>query len=44
VRCLLRFTDASTRRFVKSFPLMTQAYAQGAMAFGLFIAKKCRSN
>jgi hypothetical protein len=29
---------------VKSFPLMTKAYAQGAMAFGLFVAKKCRSN
>jgi tocopherol O-methyltransferase len=44
VRCLLRFADASTRRFVRSFPLMTQAYAQGAMAFGLFVAKKCRSS
>jgi tocopherol O-methyltransferase len=40
VRCFLRFTDASTRRFVKAFPLMRQAYAQGAMAFGLFVAKK----
>jgi tocopherol O-methyltransferase len=39
-RFLLHFTDASTRRFVRSFPLMQQAYAQGAMAFGLFAAKK----
>ena len=40
VRCFLRFADASTRRFVKAFPLMRQAYAHGAMAFGLFVAKK----
>jgi tocopherol O-methyltransferase len=43
VKWLLRFTDAPTRRFVKSFPLMKQAYAQGAMAFGLFVARKPRS-
>jgi tocopherol O-methyltransferase len=42
VKWLLRFTDASTRRFVKSFPLMKKAYAEGAMAFGLFVAKKPR--
>jgi tocopherol O-methyltransferase len=40
VRFLIRFTDAPTRRFVRSFPLMKQAYAQGAMAFGLLVAKK----
>jgi len=40
VRFFLRFTDRSTQRFVRSFPLMKQAYAQGAMAFGLFVAKK----
>ena len=40
VRFFLRFTGASTQRFVRSFPLMKQAYAQGAMAFGLFAAKK----
>jgi tocopherol O-methyltransferase len=39
VRFFLRFTDAPTQRFVRSFPLMQQAYAQGAMAFGLFVAK-----
>jgi len=40
IKYLLRFTSASTRRFVRSFPLMKQAYAEGAMAFGLFVAKK----
>jgi tocopherol O-methyltransferase len=40
VKFFVRFTGAATRRFVKSFPLMKQAYAQGAMAFGLFVAKK----
>lgn len=40
VKFLVRFTGAATRRFVESFPLMMQAYAQGAMAFGLFVAKK----
>jgi tocopherol O-methyltransferase len=40
IKYLLHFTSASTRRFVQSFPLMKQAYAEGAMAFGLFVAKK----
>jgi tocopherol O-methyltransferase len=40
VRWLVRLADAPTRRFVKSFPLMTQAYVTGAMAFGLFVARK----
>jgi len=40
VKLLVRLTGAPTRRFVESFSLMKQAYAQGAMAFGLFIAKK----
>jgi tocopherol O-methyltransferase len=44
VRRFVRFADPATRRFVKSFPLMTQAYAQGAMAFGLFVAKKRKPN
>ena len=42
VKLLVNFTGAPTRRFVRSFPLMKQAYAQGAMAFGLFVAKKPR--
>ncbi|MGH7983940.1 MAG: class I SAM-dependent methyltransferase [Candidatus Udaeobacter sp.] len=40
MRWLIPFTDAPTRRFVKSFPLMSEAYASGAMAFGLFVARK----
>lgn len=40
LKLLVPFTGAATRRFVKSFPLMKRAYAQGAMAFGLFVAKK----
>jgi len=40
MKFLVRFTGAPTRRFVASFPLMKQAYACGAMAFGLFVAKK----
>jgi len=40
MKFLVRFTGAPTRRFVESFPLMKQAYAQGAMAFGLFVARK----
>ena len=40
IKYLLRFTSGATRRFVRSFPLMTQAYEEGAMAFGLFVAKK----
>ena len=43
IKHLLRFASASTRRFVQSFPLMKQAYAEGAMAFGLFVAKKHES-
>ncbi|HEY2124754.1 MAG TPA: class I SAM-dependent methyltransferase [Chthoniobacterales bacterium] len=42
VKWLLRFTSRSTQSFVKSFPLMRQAYAQGAMAFGIFAARKPR--
>jgi tocopherol O-methyltransferase len=41
---LAHFADAPTRRFVQSFPLMTQAYQNGAMAFGLFVARKSSSN
>jgi tocopherol O-methyltransferase len=37
---LVRFTGGPTRRFVKAFPLMQEAYSSGAMAFGLFVAKK----
>ena len=37
---LVRFTSQSTQRFVNSFPLMREAYARDAMAFGLFAAKR----
>jgi tocopherol O-methyltransferase len=40
IKFLVRFTGAPTRRFVNAFPLMEKAYSSGAMAFGLFIAKK----
>jgi hypothetical protein len=40
VKFLVRFTDGPTRRFVKAFPLMQEAYSSGAMAFGLFVARK----
>jgi len=40
LKFLVRFTGGPTRRFVKAFPLMQEAYASGAMAFGLFVAKK----
>ena len=40
VRLFLPLMGEHTRRFVRSFPLMQQAYAQGAMAFGLFVARK----
>jgi tocopherol O-methyltransferase len=40
VKFLVRFTGGPTRRFVKAFPLMQEAYSSGAMAFGLFVAKK----
>lgn len=42
VKLVLPFAGAPTRRFVESFPLMKEAYAQGVMAFGLFVAKKPR--
>ena len=44
LRWLVYLADSPTRRFVKSFPLMTEAYANGAMAFGLFVARKPLSN
>jgi tocopherol O-methyltransferase len=40
MRILLRFADEPTRRFVRAFPLMKEAYNKGAMAFGLFVARK----
>lgn len=44
LRWLVHLADAPTRRFVKSFPLMTEAYNNGAMAFGLFVARKAATD
>lgn len=40
IRFFVRFMDRPTQRFVKSFPLMQEAYETGAMAFGLLVAQK----
>jgi hypothetical protein len=40
VRAALRLTDDRTRRFVETFPAMRQAYQKGAMAYGMFTARK----
>ena len=40
LKFLVRFAGGPTRRFVKAFPLMQEAYSSGAMAFGLFVAKE----
>jgi hypothetical protein len=38
LKFLLRFAGGPTRRFVKAFPLMLEAYSSGAIAFG-FVGK-----
>ncbi|HEX8652831.1 MAG TPA: methyltransferase domain-containing protein [Pyrinomonadaceae bacterium] len=40
VKTVLRVSDERTRRFVEAFPVMRQAYAEGAMAYGMFTARK----
>ena len=40
VRALLKVSDARTRRFVESFSAIQQAYDVGAMAYGMFTARK----
>jgi tocopherol O-methyltransferase len=40
LRAMLRFADAETRAFVASFPAMQEAYAVGAMTYGIFTARK----
>ena len=40
VRLMLPLMGGATRQFVRTFPLMVRSYAEGAMAFGLFAAKK----
>jgi hypothetical protein len=40
VKTFLRLSDERTRRFVETFTVMRQAYAEGAMAYGMFAARK----
>jgi tocopherol O-methyltransferase len=40
LKFLVRFTGGPRQRFVKTFPLLQEAYSSGAMAFGLFVGKK----
>lgn len=40
IKALLMVSDARTRRFVQSFDAIQQAYSTGAMAYGMFTAKK----
>jgi tocopherol O-methyltransferase len=40
VKTLLRAADQRTRRFVKSFASINRAYVVGAMAYGMFAARK----
>ncbi len=39
-KTILRLSDERTRRCVKAFSTVRQAYAEGAMAYGMFTAKK----
>jgi tocopherol O-methyltransferase len=40
VKALLRAAEGRTRRFVESFASIRRAYAEGAMAYGMFTARK----
>lgn len=40
IKALLRMTDERTRRFVWTFEAMRRAYSEGAMAYGMFSARK----
>ena len=40
VKAALRLSDERTRHFIEAFPLIRQAYAEGAMAYGMFAARK----
>jgi tocopherol O-methyltransferase len=40
LRALLRMTDERTRRFVETFEAIRTAYSEGAMAYGMFTARK----
>lgn len=40
VAILVRMADGNTRKFAEAFPKIREAYATGAMAYGLFAARK----
>lgn len=40
LRVFLPLSNPRTRSFVRAFPRMVEAYARGAMVFGLFAARK----
>ena len=40
VRAALRVADRRTRGFVETFPVIMRAYSEGAMAYGMFTARK----
>lgn len=40
IKALLRLSDVRTCRFVEAFAAIHRAYAEGAMAYGMFTAKK----
>ena len=40
VKASLRLSDERTRHFVEAFPAIQRAYAEGAMAYGMFTARK----
>lgn len=43
VAILVGMADGNTRRFAESFPKIREAYASGAMTYGLFAARKARA-
>lgn len=40
IKLLLKVSDARTRSFVKAFDAISHAYVEGAMRYGMFIARK----
>jgi tocopherol O-methyltransferase len=40
VQASLKVTSEHVRRFVQAFPAIQRAYAEGAMSYGMFIARK----
>lgn len=40
INALLRVSDVRTRRFVEAFQMIHRAYAEGAMAYGMFTARQ----